>query len=406
MKNFRHTIYMALFLMTFSACHKGPYEQNDNSIDVQFPYSSYIFFNASQATKGEMIFDDLKERTFAVTAYKYSGEWGVVSKGTCLPNVFWNFPVTYESGAHVYDATTNEYNTYTDSEGNKLKLIPWEDGQRYTFYAHYPYDSSNTNPKVSSKTTQHGEPYLDFTLPATSDAMFDLMTAGLQDENNSVDNYVSLRMYHRLAAFDVYVSNNIQSIEVDGVDKVVSVIVKNVSVTFDNLMYSAASFWMNRTYKANSSDKAGVRALTQYGANGAEKSFVILSNSDSDSEKKMQTIQNGKRDNVSGVNNRSLLIIPQTKDGSDKYLKGSLMFDCDFVDQDGNPISVPLLKDDNTTVQVSSLTNQSMSFNVNKNVDAGYTYYLELAFVNGVITLRVQSAPTWDENINSKYEFN
>ena len=86
-----------------------------------------------------------------------------------------------------------------------------------------------------------------------------------------------------------------------------------------------------------------------------------------------------------------------------------LNFDCEFLDQDGEPIDIPLLVedgDDFNTITVSELIGQSMPFNVNKNVDAGYSYYLELAFINGVITLRVASAPTWDENFNMDLEFN
>ena len=138
MKEIRYKIVVMLFLMSAIACHKELPAPDDNSIDVQFPYSSYIFFDVCQPTKGVMINDNLQEKTFAVTAYKYDGQWGIVSKGECLPNLFYNFPVTYDNGAHVYDATENEFNDHVDGNGNKLKLIPWEDNMHYTFYAHYP----------------------------------------------------------------------------------------------------------------------------------------------------------------------------------------------------------------------------------------------------------------------------
>ncbi len=390
-------------MLTAAACHKEVPDQNGASVDVPFPYSSYIFFNTSQATKGELIYDDLVDRSFAVTAYRYGGEWGIVNKGECEPNLFWNFPVHYVNGAHTYDASTHVLNDYKDSNQNKLSLIPWEDNMRYTFYAHYPYDENNVNPSVSPMTGWHGEPYIDFTLPDTPDKMFDLMTAGLQDEDNSVDNYVSLRMYHRLSAFDLFVSNNIQKMQVDGVDKEISVKIKNVSVTFNNLLYSKASFWMNRQYRPDPENyRAGYRSLTKFN-NGTLKTYVILGNTED------KEIENGDRDNVTGELGRSLLIIPQRLDDSGKYLNGVVNFDCEFLDQDGEPIDIPLLVedgDDFNTITVSELTGQSMPFNVNKNVDAGYSYYLELAFINGVITLRVASAPTWDENFNMDLEFN
>ena len=304
MKEIRYKILVMFFLMTVVACHKELPAPDDNSIDVQFPYSSYIFFDVCQPTKGVMINDNLQGKTFAVTAYKYDGQWGIVSKGECLPNLFYNFPVTYDNGAHVYDATNNEFNNHTDISGKKLKLIPWEDNMHYTFYAHYPHDPDNSNPKVSSKTTYHGEPYIDFTLPDTPGAMFDLMTAGLQDEDNSVDNYVSLRMYHRLSAFDLFVSNNIQKMQVDGVDKEISVKIKNVSVTFNNLLYSKASFWMNRQYQPDPENyRAGYRSLPKFN-NGTLKTYVILGNTED------KEIENGDRDNVTGELGRSLLIIP------------------------------------------------------------------------------------------------
>ena len=396
MKEIRYKIVVMLFLMTAVACHKELPAPDDNSIDVQFPYSSYIFFDVCQPTKGVMINDNLQGKTFAVTAYKYDGQWGIVSKGECLPNLFYNFPVTYVNGAHVYDATENEFNNHVDGNGNRLKLIPWEDNMHYTFYAHYPYDPGNSNPAVSSKTAYHGEPYIDFTLPDTPEDMFDLMTAGLQDEDNSVDNYVSLRMYHRLAGFDVYVSNHIQSIG----GKEVSVKVKDVSVTFDNLMYSKASFWMNRAYRPDLQYSAGVRSLTSFGTDGTSKEYEILDDSE------VYKIPNGNRDNISATESRSMMIIPQKTDGSGNYLKGKVTFDCEFIDKDDNPVEVPILQSDNSTVLASKLDNVEMQFNVNKSVDAGFAYDIEIAFVNGVITVRVQSAPTWDENFESNIEFN
>ena len=387
------------------ACHKEIPDHTTPDVDVVFPYSSYIFFDAAKPTKGELVYDDLTGKDFAVTAYKYDGQWGVVSKGECKPSLFWNFQIEYNetSQVHEYDARGKSDNVLTglatDAGGNQLPLLPWEDNMKYAFYAHYPHDENNQNPAVSPKSFD-GEPYIDYTLSDDPAEMVDLMTACIKDEDNSIDNYVTLRMYHRLSAFDVFVSNEIQSIKVDGVDTEVSVQLSDIKVTFNNLMYQKASFWMDRNYKPDADGIAGIRSLTSYGTNGAAKTYIVLSDSET------VKINNGDRTNLSKDGNKSLIVIPQRLDGQGKYLNGTVKFDCKFVDGEGNPVSVPLLRDDNSTIQASELNDQSMAFNVNKNVDAMNTYYLELAFINGVITLRVQSAPTWGEDVPVDYEFN
>lgn len=394
---------MSFSLIACVSCHKGSHldiDQNQD-VDMMFPYASYIYFNTVSSTKGETLYDNLIGKDFAVTAYKYDGTWGIVSKGECKPNLLWNLPVVYDanSGTHKYDARDKDANVLaelvTDRNGNELPLLPWEDNTNYAFYAHYPHVADNSSLLSLSSKNFDGEPYLDFTLPGNVDDMIDLMTAYAKDENNSIDNYVTLRMYHRLSCFDVFVSNEIQNIS----DKVVSVQIENLSVTFKNLMYQKASFWIDRTYKQNSEAVAGIRNLTPFSTNGTEKTYLGLI-----IEPVM--IEKGNRQNITKINNKSLLVIPQKTDNSGKYLSGYLSFTCKFVDQNGNPVQVPLLQDDNSTIQVTELNNQVMPFNVNKNIDANNMYYLELAFINGVITLRVQSAPSWEDDVDVDFEFN
>ena len=406
-------------LASLVCCTKVEVKQDG---DLLIPYDSYIFFNSRIDTKGELV-EEMAGKSFAVTAFKYDGEWGIVREATITPNVFYNDVISWNGTSHGYngeEVALNKY-TYFDSESNsykKMPLIPWATGDTlYTFFAHYPYDT--TNPKLSSGSNV-GEPYLDYTLDRSDvSKMKDIMTADkISDQDNSISNSITFNMVHRLAAIDVIVGNYIDDIKVDGVTKKVTVRISNMSVNFDNLMYKDVSLWLDPTYRKDSELPEGVRSRTL--ADPQTATYQLLGSSPAE-------IANDTDVNITwdkeGTINKSLIVIPQDKPVGGDYLKGNLKFDFSFVDEAGNSVEVPLAEDKNgngvldegedidgdgildAIVDVEGLTGQSMEFNTQRNIEERRKYFIQLSFLNGAITLQVKATAGWiGEDVPIEFE--
>ena len=346
---------------------------NDNAISPA-PQSSYIFFDSQVDTKGELV-SDMQEKDFGVTAYKYKGYWETVSGGQMKPNVFHCQRVLWNETSHEYDASDSPLNP------GGTPLVPWEgNGLLYTFFAYYPYDKV-----TASGLDVDGEPYVDYHLDHSD---------RVEDVDNSHSNSVGLTMKHRLSAIDVHVYNYIN--DVNG--KAVTVKVTELSVTYDNLLYSDVSLWMDPEYKPDGSVlDPGVRTLTKAGSPSA--TFSILSGADAVS------VPNEGRLNVTGGNGKTMIVIPQKKtDGS--YLKGKVSFKFSFHDDEGRSVAVPLINDSGDgTVDVTSGERNDVPFDMQKDILEGQKYYIQLIFMNGLITLNAVSDTYWeDKNIDIEFE--
>jgi len=355
---------------------------NDNAISP-VPHSSYIFFDSQVDTKGELV-SDMKGKDFGVTAYKYKGYWETVRGGQMKPNVFHRQLVSWSGTAHEYDASGSSLNP------GGTPLVPWEgNGLLYTFLAYYPYDKV-----TASGLDVDGEPYVDYHLNHAD--MVDVMTSyKVKDVDNSHSNSVGLTMKHRLSAIDVHVCNYIN--DVNG--KAVTVKVTDLSVTYVNLLYSDVSLWMDPEYKPEDSVlDPGVRALNKAGSPSA--TFSILSGTAAGSVPK-----EGRLNVTGGQNGKTMIVIPQKKtDGS--YLKGKVSFKFSFHDDEGRPVAVPLINDSGDgTVDVTSGERNDVPFDMQKDILEGQKYYIQLIFMNGLITLNAVSDTYWeDKNIDIEFE--
>lgn len=375
MKRIIRISMLCLALVAFVCCDKP-------SLSPERP-TSYIFFDSQVDTKGTLV-TGMEGRDFGVTAFKYKGYWETFREGQIKPNVFHKQLVEWNGTSHQYDARGSVFNSSGTS------LMPWEgEGTLYSFFAYYPYDRV-----TASGIDVDGEPYIDYTLNHSD--MVDVMTSyKVKDVDNSISNSVGFTMKHRLSAIDVHVGNYIN--DVNG--KPVTVRISDLTITFDNLLYSGVSLWMDPEYSPeNSAYDPGVRGVTT--ASSPSASFKILSGS--------QAVSVGKdrRENITGgENGKTLIVIPQKKmNGS--YLKGKASFKFSFVDDNGRSVSVPLLNPNGDgTVDVSSGTRNNVPFDMQKDIDEGQKYYLQLIFMNGLVTMNATSGTYWDDkSINIEFE--
>lgn len=365
---------LTLFLVALTGCDRGV-------LSPERPLS-YIFFDSQVDTRGELV-SDMEGKDFGVTAFKYKGYWDIVSAGQIRPNVFHKQLVQWKGTSHQYDASGSALNPSGTS------LMPWEgDGTLYSFFAYYPYDRV-----TASGIDVDGEPYIDYTLNHSD--MVDVMTSyKVKDVDNSISNSVGFTMKHRLSAVDVHIGNYIN--DVNG--KAVTVSISDLTITFDNLLYSGVSLWMDPEYSHEESTlDPGVKSLTA--ASSPSASFTLLSGSQTASVSKDQRV------NITGDKGKTLIIIPQKKTNGE-YLKGKASFKFSFTDDDGNPIAVPLLNPDGEgMIDVSSGTRNNISFDMQKDIAEGQKYYLQLIFMNGLVTMNATSGTYWDDkNINIEFE--
>ena len=177
-------IWVALGFLWMMGC-----SQEDGLSSMEDVKEGYIYFNSEIDSRANLV-TDMAEKPFSVTAFNYTGDWNTV-KVKAAPNVFHNQLIKWEENKHTYD-------TDATTDGNQLKK--WEGGKKYTFFAHYPHVSENSNVSISGSTTE-GVPYITYTLQPNK--MVDVMTASLFDTDNTATNAVGLTFKHRLVAMDI-----------------------------------------------------------------------------------------------------------------------------------------------------------------------------------------------------------
>ena len=186
----KRIIYIVLFALAFaSGCSKV-----SSGLDVFHPDQerSYIFFESKVL---ESI--DTKSGLITGTSFPQDGNsvFGVVG---------------YYGATSVFSGYNNgiaNVTIGTDGVCTYDKLGVWQNSDpdattKHRFYAFYPY-SINADINLNS-----GNPYIEYTQPATSAAMVDVLTACTETAKVSG---VDLGFVHRLWALDVKITNSLAS---------------------------------------------------------------------------------------------------------------------------------------------------------------------------------------------------
>ena len=350
-----HISAAVLALVALASC-------NNEGLEEQVPEHGYIFFNTEVDSRGALIEDRLEDN-FGVLGYYYGSTWDA-AKAQARPNVFatYNQQVTWNGTAHTYSPQQS-----------------WKSGQKYSFFAYYPYGNAKVSP---SAATHEGNPYITYTLASRSDAtaLVDVMTSQVID-TDATHPYVDFVMKHRLTAIDVVARNfNEQGQNVN---------ITGMSIEFENLLFDNVRIPLNYTdepdlvYETLPTQNTGAASYPLHSG-----STIVVPPSQEDSEDTRIT---------TSVNKTTMVVIPQNrfydldKNGTinetteDCALKGKIYLSYSIGD--------------------TTKPNESLDFQINKDLKSGRRYYIQLTFTTSGITIAVVESVEWsDENIYHEFE--
>ena len=310
MKYLNHNIFLTLLLsLLFAGCDKA-----DEILDIEpdTPTYGYILFNADKPTRGALVND--MNRHFGVMGcywgYNNQNDIWTTVRVLATPDVFHAQKITYdnESQLHSYDL---------EPSTNGTQLKPWEFGHKYTFFGYYPYETESQGTLSVSADNVQGTPYITYTLPTDVAKMQDVMTAAVYDTDYRSTREVAFTFKHRLTAVDVQMVNMNAPLE-NGTE--VYVKVTKLKVNLENQGYGKVVIPMDDTMPLERTEAANkkknytiVPSVTLAPSNGESSAIVASGN--------------------------PLIIIPQEKiNGS--YLYGTVSLSIQYVDKNGNPITV------------------------------------------------------------------
>lgn len=239
MKEFYKYIFVLSAILT-TACQK-----QINTPDVISAEGGLVSFSTKVETKAPIIVN-LYNKTFGVYGFGFSNltQWGTV-KAKATPNEFYNQLVSCDNtGACAY--------TYTPSSDEDPDSVisgrkKWQIDQKYSFFAYYPYTTSNEGNYVISSAATPEVPFVEYTLPlvksGTSDTytvdpanLLDIMTAKVIDHSIVLGPVVGFNFYHRLFCIDI------EGINHDPNDVTVS----DISLTISGIQYNKSRIYMDR----------------------------------------------------------------------------------------------------------------------------------------------------------------
>lgn len=239
MKEFYKYIFVLSAILT-TACQK-----QINTPDVISAEGGLVSFSTKVETKAPIIVN-LYNKTFGVYGFGFSNltQWGTV-KAKATPNEFYNQLVSCDNtGACAY--------TYTPSSDEDPDSVisgrkKWQLDQKYSFFAYYPYTTSNEGNYVISSAATPEVPFVEYTLPlvksGTSDTytvdpanLLDIMTAKVIDHSIVLGPVVGFNFYHRLFCIDI------EGINHDPNDVTVS----DISLTISGIQYNKSRIYMDR----------------------------------------------------------------------------------------------------------------------------------------------------------------
>lgn len=361
--------YMVVLMCFTMACTHQEFEE-----EVVKPTDGYIYFNTEVNSRGTLV-TELSEKSFGVFGYNYSNEvdWNTV-KVQAKPNVFCKKEITWNARAfHEYESP-----------------VAWSPNHLYTFMGYYPYGNSNL---VPSEDQYEGDPYLTYTMPTDNKVanMVDVMTASIYNTDNSQSNQVGLRFKHRLVAMDVQARN---FNEMEG-ETPVYIKVTSLMMKFENLKYNSAKLMMDASLNADIFYEPTTQWKPQYTL--VDNSHpIIVPPSRGSSGNVDPTYLTGIEANP----NTTLIFLPQSAEDGEPFLKGVVTYSYEFVDVNGNRITVKINNKD-----VASVNNQTISFDTGKNMVAGRKYIFQMTFSRSTITIAVVESDEWtDHNVNIDFE--
>lgn len=350
---------MLMFVATFTGCEQKILFEDEDKI-VYIPEHGYIFFNSTASnsiTRGTLVTD--MKRDFGVLGYKWDFEntndiWTTVEKAA-KPIVF------TEDGRAEYPLHV----TYGNNLYSYNNIVEWEAGKKYAFFGYYPYGNSAI--VVSGKNVE-GTPFIEYTLPNTSDAMLDVMTAAdFNTDYTMVQNgEVVLEFKHRLSAIDLKMLN--LNDPYNGTP--VYVQISEMKIRFTNLKYNKIKLYLDEA-KANEPSVVGTEVRQDYTLFETAKSIAPAT-----TEAAYVTSGN------------PLIVIPQNKDNSEG-LKGTLTFNLQYVDANGNTLNIT-----DADIQPGA---KSVDFNFDRDIRPRRKNTIQLSFTRDAITIDILPDGDWVE---------
>lgn len=324
---YSYIIAFSLFML-FTGCEESLITSPEAEIEI--PTGNYIHFNTQVSTRGTLITD--MKRDFAVTAFNYVKDWST-AVATAQPGVMHNQLVTWNGSLHTYD-----------------QLKEWEEGMKYTFFAHQP-----TGLELSPNTT-YGTPYLTYTLPTDVASMVDIMTASVFDTDNTLGNTVGLTFKHRLTALGIQIRNLKEDpIELDKL---------NISFTENSLKYNKATIPLDASMEMT-------RTASDDGVYQGPYSFIS-----SGTITTIPALETVSLDNA-------MIFIPQEGTSTKDFLQGNITYSYSDSNSDEDP----------------------QTFNVGRDMKAGRKYYLQMTFSADAITIAIIESGEWtDKDVDIEFE--
>lgn len=384
-----YILTLVFIAFIFSACDN---EVLPNGTEEKKEWNGYIYFGAgdmeraplSRATNIVESFDDdgVTDKNFSVITFQYSAtsDWNTY-KATGTPNpTITKFPfptpVTYNS--------TNKYWTYNASATNGgTPLVDWDNSSRYTFFAYYPYNWTQLVTNSTSSTA--GVPKITYTMPNTTNPadLRDVMIASLKDVQNTADGTVYFRFRHCLSCLTIDARN----LDKEGEQGAAVQSIKNLTLYLTSNIYTSLSIPLDYSLEATASGTRPNASFT-YSNTSTAIPVPLIANSGAD-EGKIQVISISQDNNV--------FLIPQKATGAYGHLKGYVQFtDKDNVIQTGN-------KSYENTPDYHY--DQSLTFDSDKDFEAGRKYSLIINFANGKISVAIIESGDWtDKNITHTFE--
>lgn len=228
-----------------------------------------ILFSTDIATRSPL-FSSMRGRSFGVMGYGYDGLWSV-NEVQATPDVFHKQKVSC-SALGVSSYAPVQY---------------WRNATSYTFFGYYPEESSGV--VAASAATYEGVPYIDFTLPSSTDPddYYDVMVAkSVENLTNSSKSNVSLTFRHMLFCMNLEARNlNDEPVRI-----------RRVQFRIDRLDYTRCRFYMDG------------RADAPQGPSVANRRFSISGTADEVQISPLDNI-NSEATDISG--DRNLMLIPQ-----------------------------------------------------------------------------------------------
>lgn len=408
MKRVFNILSFAFFLLVLTSCGNVQLDMpNEDTNQSNGPIMEFAVNVGSRAAimegGAETILDKL-----GLYGYQYANQTGsnwATAKVTALPTVFDQTPepLTYN--------TTDKYYGF-----NRIDPDPSDDevpgpytwtGQKYSFFAHYPFEHSSF---TKSSRTEPNTPYLTYTVDRSDVTnMADIMTSARTDLT-AVNRYVTFHMIHRLSAVDVDICNIYQHEETTGEGESTETTQENIEIEihslvlkFSNLHYDSSKIYLDAEVSSVQKEAEGEKSA-EYTLVTSTKPVTVPYKEDDGTENYHLTTADNR--------NQSMFFIPQAAKDlqvsvdiqfKKKRTDNTYLTNEDKVytyDNDGNLTNVENAKGFNTKFFYV----EDKSVNFEQSLDEGYRYYITLNFTSAAVSINIVTAAQWEDS-NVKHEF-